>query len=365
MPISKNNALYYTAEQYAKAQENANALQYALSCGYDLVRHGSYYVLKEHDSMVFSQNGSWHWNSRALHGNALDFIVNYEGKTFVEAVLTLAGEGAPQRTALHDQAVKVTVPVEKPVFELPPKANTDKHMFAYLCKTRKLSSTIVKEMIAQKILYEAQYEISPGKYAYNACFVSYDNSGKACSAFNRGLNPEKAFKMETPGGDKSRGWVLHGKDPHSLYVFEAALDAASYVDLGLNANRNPLQGADYLALGGLTYLPIADYLHNHPEIKTVHLRLDGDDHGRNAAAKFSKQLQDQGIQVDEQYPRQGKDWNEYLQKISEVRSCSIRAPPKVPAQHLSFPEQLAKAKAKAETQWARPSAPIKTTVRER
>ncbi len=376
MPISKKNTLYYTADQYALAQANSSALKYALSCGYDLVRHGSYYVMKEHDSMVFSQDGSWHWNSRSLHGNALDFIVNYEGKTFVEAVLTLAGEFYSPKSSILHNAKNVTAKPAISLFKLPQKADTERHMFAYLCQTRKLSNTIVKEMIQQKILYQAQHELSPGKYAYNACFVSYDNNGKPCSAFNRGLNPQKSYKMETPGGDKSHGWLLHGKDPQALFVFEAALDAASYVDLGLNAQENPLSGADYMALGGLNFTPIANYLKSHPKIKNVHLCLDNDDPGRNTAAVFSKRLQHLGICVDEQYPPQGKDWNELLQKYASLREFSvhkevkqtdslIRAPPKITEQSLSLPEQIKQARAKAEAQWARTSAQVKCMDRER
>ncbi len=373
MPISKKNTLYYTADQYALAQANSSALKYALSSGYNLVRHGSYYVMKEHDSMVFSQDGSWHWNSKSLHGNALDFIVNYEGKTFVEAVLTLAGESAVHRSVHQPSFSSAVKEVLKATFELPPKADSERHIFAYLCQTRKLSNFIVKEMLAQKILYEAQHELGPGKFAYNACFVSYNSDGKPCSAFNRGLNPQKAYKMETPGGDKSHGWLLHGKSPKELFVFEAALDAASYVDLGLKAQQNPLAYADYLALGGLNFTPIANYLKSHPEIQAIHLCLDNDEPGRNAAEEFSKRLQHQGFHVEAEYPPEGKDWNECLQKAvlhrtypPDIPSSSlIRAPPKTGGQSLSFQEQIAQAKAKAETQWTRTSAPVKNMGRER
>ena len=89
MPISKNGKPYYTKEQYEAARYNSNALEYARSQGYELVRQGAYYTMKEHDSMVFTPQGTWFWNSRGVHGTAQEFQMYYENKTLTEAVLTL------------------------------------------------------------------------------------------------------------------------------------------------------------------------------------------------------------------------------------------------------------------------------------
>ena len=142
MPISKHNNLYFTAEQKELADRNSSALDYALSQGYELIRQGSYYVMRDHDSMVFKQDGTWFWNSRRLHGRAPELIMYYAGKTFVEAILTLSGEAAGSRS----QALPRDSPPKVP-FRLPPRSISQKHLYGYLCGTRKLDPRIVKAMI--------------------------------------------------------------------------------------------------------------------------------------------------------------------------------------------------------------------------
>ena len=79
MPISRSKRTYYTKEEYEAAKRNDNALLYAQRQGYDLVRTGRYFYLRQHDSLVFAPSGSWFWNSRGLSGRALEFIMLYEG----------------------------------------------------------------------------------------------------------------------------------------------------------------------------------------------------------------------------------------------------------------------------------------------
>ena len=316
MPISKNNNLYFTAEQKELADKNSNALQYALGHGYDLVRHGNYYVMREHDSMVFKEDGSWFWNSRRLHGRAAEFLMYYEGKSFVEAVLTLAGEysGPHLQPPILPRA---SPPVP---FQLPPKAETQKQLYGYLCNTRKLDPLIVDIMIKQKILYQSDYRITSGVVAHNACFVSYDQDGKPCSAFKRGTaTVGTPYKGEVPGGDKSYGWILHGKNVQSVYIFEAAIDAASYATLRLQRGVDPLYGTDHLALGGLNFTPIETYLKNHPEVTSVHLMLDNDGPGQAVALDYGNRLRKMGLKVQNHLPPSGKDWNEHLQNEHEMR----------------------------------------------
>ena len=320
MPVSKHNNLYFTAEQKALADQNSNALQYALSQGYDLVRHGNYYVMKDHDSMVFKLDGSWFWNSRQLHGRAPEFIMYYEGKSFVEAVLTLAGDCS--RHGVQPPILPRASPAVP--FALPQPAPSQRQLFGYLCGSRKLDPRIIQTMLDQKILYQSDHTIAPGKTVHNACFVSYDQEGKPCSAFKRGTaTVGTPYKGEVPGGDKSYGWVLHGKEPRKLYVFEAAIDAASYASLLLMAGKEPMEGADYLALGGLNYQPIQTYLRHHPEVRSVHLMLDSDDPGRNAAVDFHQRLKQDGIDSRIRLPPKGKDWNEYLQQVSGKERTNI------------------------------------------
>lgn len=334
MPISRNNRLHYTSEQYERAKQNNNALAYAQSHGYELVQEGRYYHLKEHDSLVFTPNGAWFWNSRGIKGYAIDFIVQYEGRSWAEAILILAGEttprGSPQKSDIPP--VSRCEPQEKPVFQLPPHANDERQLFAYLCGTRKISYDIVKMMLSQGIVYESLYRTESGEIyrtksgreLHNACFVSLDRYGKPRSAFQRGLIScgNTAYKGEISGGDKSYGWVFRGRKPEELYAFEAAIDAASFVNLQYLQNQNPLGRADYLALGGLIFDPIQRYLEEHPGICCVHLMLDADKWGMEAAERFRKKLEEEGYQVTSAVPPHGKDWNDTLRYVKDSSMCS-------------------------------------------
>lgn len=324
MPISKQGKLYYTDEQLAAAKANANALAYATAAGYELVKQGRYYTMKEHDSMVFKEDGSWFWNSRQLHGNALDFMMHYEGLTFCEAVLKLSGDISRNQShkaqpsqcpGIHPTTPSGTADSIK--FQLPSRSKSDKQLFGYLCHTRHLDYNIVKQMIFQKILYQSDRVLSDGKIVHNACFVSYDNSGQPCSAFQRGLVTNKSFKGEIPGGNKNFGWIFHGKTPSTLYVFEAAIDAASFLSIGKRYGVDYLSGADLIALGGLSITPILTYLESHHHLKKVVLMLDNDAPGRQAAEHIAAELVKQHctLQVENFIPPAGKDWNEYLQSL--------------------------------------------------
>lgn len=203
MPISRSKRTYYTKEEYEAAKRNDNALLYAQRQGYDLVRTGRYFYLRQHDSLVFAPSGAWFWNSRGLSGRALEFIVFFEGRSFPEAVLILAGTVQPGFTPrVIPRSIPPPVKQPQPIpFALPKPANNDRQLFAYLCGRRKLDEAIVREMLEQKVLYES---VSPN-HIHNACFVSQDETGKPCSAFLRGMgkNPSREKyreEVKTTGG---------------------------------------------------------------------------------------------------------------------------------------------------------------------
>ena len=85
------------------------------------------FQLRSHDSFKISGRTSlWHWKSRDIGGrSALDYLIHVEGRSFVEAVLTLSEEAFPTRTQL---------PKAEPKRELflPPAAANNRRVFAYL-----------------------------------------------------------------------------------------------------------------------------------------------------------------------------------------------------------------------------------------
>lgn len=327
-PISKNGKIYYTKEQYETAKYSSNALEYAQRQGYQLIRQGAYYTMKEHDSMVFTPNGSWFWNSRGVHGSALEFQIYYEGKPLTEAVLTLAGENELVNARPQEHHQNAPAPVNNPrqaqsseyKFRLPDKADNFKQLFYYLCNTRKLEKPVVQEMIRQNSLYQSAAKLPNGNTVYNATFVYKNPQGQSVGAYQRGMidrEGQDPYKRDAPGSDKRWGWLLQSpfQPANEVKVFEGAIDAASEASLLSMAKAWRSEPVDRLSLEGLSFQPLENYLKNHPDVRKVTLMLDADAPGRRAAKEISEKLTAMGYEVEDTVPALGqKDWNESLKK---------------------------------------------------
>ena len=328
----------FTEDQYRFARESS-ALEYALSRGYPLIQKGNYYCLKDHDSMVFTQDGFWFWNSRSLKGRAIEFIRAYEDKTLVDAVQILnhvegqtyadvrsgvQSHPAPQSPAAMPQPMRAEI-TKKP-FALPPQSPDFRRLFGYLCGTRKLDSEILRDLIRQGRIYESirRYTVQETgelKEVHNAVFVGMDAHGEPKSAFQRGLvslSSSAAYKRDVPGSDPSAAFCVPGYgDAKTVIVFEASIDAIShacvYKDAGLDYKIY-----DRIALGGTQKaIGLTAYLESHPNITRVVLAMDEDAAGRAADAKIRSQLPE-GYEVLSLRQSLGKDWNEYLLRWREL-----------------------------------------------
>ncbi|MBQ2564937.1 MAG: topoisomerase, partial [Oscillospiraceae bacterium] len=80
----------YTKEQIAQA-DSMDLVSYLESRGYELMRQGNQYRLKEHDSLYVKGN-QWYWHSQHKGGKTLDFLIDYEGMSFLDAMKALIGE---------------------------------------------------------------------------------------------------------------------------------------------------------------------------------------------------------------------------------------------------------------------------------
>ena len=122
------------------------------------------FQLRSHDSFKISERTSlWHWKSRDIGGrSALDYLIHVEGRSFVEAVLTLSEEAFPTRTQL---------PKAEPKRELvlPPAAENNRRVFAYLMQ-RGIDRRVIESCVRSGLLYESAAH-------HNAVFVGRDESG--------------------------------------------------------------------------------------------------------------------------------------------------------------------------------------------
>ncbi len=309
---------YFAKEQLNYAKFEANAIDYALFRGYDLVKSGSRYVMREHDSMIFLSDGRWFWNSRGLKGRVIEFAMCYEGKTLPEAVLAICEMRGVQ--PLNTAGKYKRPSEEKKTFELPPAAGSCKRLFAYLCGTRQLDRDIVADLIRSGDLYEScqTYKKANGETgeAHNAVFVGRDKDGVARSAFQRGLSSlpgSSPFKMDVAGSDAAASFLIHGVDSvDTVVVFEAAIDAISHATIYKLAGLN-YKDCDRIAQGGTEKtIGLLTYLDAHPNIKTVILAYDEDAGGNAAAYQAASHLNRERYRIIRLHQQGGKDWNDYL-----------------------------------------------------
>lgn len=327
--VTKGGKLHFSKEQKLTARR-ASALEYARQRGYQLIpcgrgRHyfGGGHGEPDHNSMIFLENGSWFWNSRQVHGRAIDFIMYVEGRSLVEAVLLLNGVDPNQPGQGPEQKPDYTVKEEARQehsleFELPKRAENDRAMYGYLCSQRGLSVQIVHALADEGRIYVGKQTMPDGHIIQNVVFLSLDEAGTPRAAFLRGVG-QSTFKANTPGSDKSYPFEIPGVDSsRTLCVFEAAIDAISHATLF------QLKGVDYhtvhrIAIGGnAPARAIERVLDRYPEIRKIQFCLDADTAGQKIYSTMAELLQRHGYlqmgQVEAEYhpPKLGKDWNDAL-----------------------------------------------------
>lgn len=292
---------------------------------------GNTYCTHEHDSLKIS-NGKWYWFSRGIGGrSALDYLIKVKGIPFTEAVGMILGRAAEMPPVSHIQAkswdrsdpldmaeglgkaeTEDLLKKEQKKELLLPKAveGRPERVIAYLVD-RGIDRLLIEACINHKLLYESE------KY-HNAVFVGYDQEGVARYAAIRGTMG--SYKGEATGSDKRFSFSLClPRQPPTVHVFESAIDLLSYATLEHRAGRD-WRGDALLSLAGVfkqkrekvVPVALAQFLSDHPSIKTVCLHLDNDEIGRSAAKGIIEGLSDRPYEVINQPPSRGKDVNDQL-----------------------------------------------------
>lgn len=144
---------------------------------------------------------------------------------------------------------KETKGSEQKEFKLPERADTMKHLFAYLTKTRFLSAGIVQSFVKNKLIYQE-------KTHNNIVFVGTDTDGTPKMASMKSPNPSYSkFKQTVAGSDTNYCFSFRGKG-EKLFVFEAAIDLLSYLTL----YPENWWEQNYIALDGLSRKPLLRFL---------------------------------------------------------------------------------------------------------
>ena len=282
---------------YTQAQiDKANAVdleKFLRAQGETLVRSGKEYRWKAHDSLTVCGN-KWFRHSQSKGGLPVDFVMEFYGKSFPEAVQMLTeepGEVQPE-----------TDPVPSPAFRLPLRNVTNANILSYLTQERKLSPSLVNFFIAAGDIYEDSSH-------HNVVFVGRDADGHPRYASSRGI--QEKFRQDAAGAEKAFGFAHRGTDKQ-LLVFEAPIDLLSFIEL---FPKN-WQQHNYLSLGGVSGKALRQFLSERPDVERVFLCLDADKAGEDACKRLAALLPDT-VSVTRIQPSM-KDWNEVLVHWAEI-----------------------------------------------
>ena len=282
---------------YTQAQiDKANAVdleKFLRAQGETLVRSGKEYRWKAHDSLTVCGN-KWFRHSQSKGGFPVDFVMEFYGKSFPEAVQMLTGEPG--------EAQPEADPAPSPAFRLPLRNVTNANILNYLTQERKLSPSLVNFFIAAGDIYEDAAH-------HNVVFVGRDADGHPRYASSRGINEK--FRQDAAGAEKAFGFAHRGTDKQ-LLVFEAPIDLLSFIEL---FPKN-WQQHNYLSLGGVSGKALRQFLSERPDVERVFLCLDADKAGEDACKRLAALLPDT-VSVTRIQPCM-KDWNDVLVHRAEI-----------------------------------------------
>ena len=282
---------------YTQAQiDKANAVdleKFLRAQGETLVRSGKEYRWKAHDSLTVCGN-KWFRHSQSKGGFPVDFVMEFYGKSFPEAVQMLTGEPG--------EAQPEADPAPSPAFRLPLRNVTNANILNYLTQERKLSPSLVNFFIAAGDIYEDSSH-------HNVVFVGRDADGHPRYASSRGIREK--FRQDAAGAEKAFGFAHRGTDKQ-LLVFEAPIDLLSFIEL---FPKN-WQQHNYLSLGGVSGKALRQFLSERPDVERVFLCLDADKAGEDACKRLAALLPDT-VSVTRIQPCM-KDWNDVLVHRAEI-----------------------------------------------
>lgn len=280
----------YTQEQIDRANQ-VDLEQFLRSHGEQVTKSGNEYRWKRHDSLTI-QGNKWFRHSQSKGGYPVEFVMEFFGKTFPEAVSLLIGEAPAHNGAAAAPSAD---------FRLPPRNRYAAAAMAYL-RQRNIPEELVQEFCKEGLIYEDTRH-------HNIVFVGKDEIGIPRYAHCKGT--EGSFRMDVQGSDKSHNFAYRS-DGKSLFVFEVPIDLMSFIAL----YPNDWKMRNYLSLGGVGAKALEGFLSERKDIETVYICTDSDKAGNDAVNRLLESIPE-SMTVIRLIPCE-KDWNEVLKQKDKL-----------------------------------------------
>jgi len=312
--MNKSKRLF--TDQQIEQANNVNIIAYARSRGHELKRISNQsYKLPGYGGLFVNGDGSkWNWFSQNKGGGAIQFVMEMEGKSWVDAVKELLGISYDEMPVVPKARNIET----KGKMVLPDRNDTYKHLFAYLIKSRGIDQDVVTEFVDKKLIYEDSRR--------NCVFVGYDKDGEAAYASQRSSRTTgQVFRCDVKNSDKSVPFYYKGNS-NTVCVFESPIDLMSYLTLLKLHGCNDFEH-HMISLGGVSDKALHRFLDDNKDIATIIMCVDNDKAGLNSCLRVGIKFQDD-YSIRRHSPK-GKDFNEDLQSIKEEFMNRVREPPEV------------------------------------
>ena len=309
--------IHFTDEQKQKAN-SVNLVDFLEKQGEKLLRSGREKRLAS-DRSITVRGNRWYDHETREGGLAIDFLQNFYGLSFPDAVTKLLDE---QGEIIYRTA-DVKEQEERKPFVLPQKHSDMRRVFAYMIKQRCIDRDIISFFAKNKMLYES-CELSKDKTKeyHNAVFVGFDENGTPRHAHKQGIYTKgKKFKGNIESSDPCYSFNYIGKS-NKLYIFEAPIDMLSFITM----YQRDWQQDSYVSLCGVSEQAMLKMLETNPYLSHVILCLDHDKAGIETSEKFYDILIAKKIRCDKLVPKY-KDWNEDLKASFNLPAISAEEHP--------------------------------------
>ena len=321
--------IYFTDEQ--KERANAVPIIDILKREHEeVVRAGDEWRWKRHDSVTF-RGSSWYRHSQQVGSHAIDFMQEFFGMSYPEAVsYLLDGESGQvvQRGSMPRHNFKTVAPSrtkketkeqkEEKVLDVPKKNETMKRVYAYLMQKRHISREILSYFAKAGTLYECAEH-------HNAVFAGVDKDGNVRHIHKKSTCSEgRNFRINVDGSDSSYGFGYVGKG-NKLYVFEAPIDMLSFLTL----YPKNWQDNSYIVLNGVSEHAMLQTLKDYDYLDTIILCLDHDAAGIEACGRLTEILLQNNYSKIRELRSAFKDWNEDVKSMCGEEAAPAQEHPKI------------------------------------
>lgn len=301
-------------EEELQIAKSVDLVRVAEALHYHPKKVGSYYTLKEMDSIRIYNRTHWFRWSRQYDkgqngGSQIDFLRVFAGMDVKTAVFWLLDFAGYRRMPDEEKKFQLKHQIdsnknvkEKKEFVLPNPAENNSYLYHYLMNDRCIRKEVIDFFVKKGLIYESQ------DY-HNIVFKGNDAKGNTLFASMRGVFDKKgkSFKCDVEGNDKRYGFNVSNENNHEVVVFEGTIDLLSYVDIYDDFETNKL------ALGMVSDAPLETFLRENPQVSSIRFCLDNDEAGRKATEELLKKYYELGFDVEDVPPPKGyKDYNEWL-----------------------------------------------------